>query len=83
MFFDNSLLRDHTGYILAIIVVFLQSAHLEKDEAVGFSLVFLFLFFFLLCFFLNETVINICLQTNQPTQPFWSYLSELQAPDLN
>lgn len=46
MFFDNSLLRDHTGYILAIIVVFLQSAHLEKDEAVGFSLVFLFLFFF-------------------------------------
>lgn len=39
MFFDNSLLKDHTGYILAIIVVFLQSAHLEKDEAVGFSVV--------------------------------------------
>jgi len=75
MFFDNSLLKDHTGYILAIIVVFLQSAHLEKDEAVGFSVV-VFLF-------LNETVINICLQTKQPTQPFRSYLSELQAPDLN
>lgn len=74
MFFDNSLLKDHTGYILAIIVVFLQSAHLEKDEAVGFSVV-VFLF-------LNETVISICLQTNQPTQPFRSYLSELQAPDL-
>ena len=44
MFFDNSLLKDHTGYILVIIVVFLQSAHLEKDEAVGFSVVVFFVF---------------------------------------
>lgn len=36
MFFDNSLLKDHTGYILEIIVVFLQSAHFEKNKAVGF-----------------------------------------------
>lgn len=36
MFFDNSLLKDHTGYILEIIVVFVQSAPLEKNKALGF-----------------------------------------------
>lgn len=36
MFFDNSLLKDHTGYILEIIVVFLQSARFEKNKALGF-----------------------------------------------
>lgn len=35
-FFDNSLLKDHTGYILEIIVVFVQSSRLEKNKALGF-----------------------------------------------
>lgn len=39
MFFDNSLLKDHTGYILEIIVVFLQSARFEKNKALGFFVV--------------------------------------------
>lgn len=38
MFFDNSLLKDHTGYILEIIVVFLQSARFAKNKAVDFLL---------------------------------------------
>lgn len=44
MFFDNSLLKDHTGYILEIIVVFLQSARFEKNKALGFFLLLCFWF---------------------------------------
>lgn len=58
MFFDNSLLKDHTGYILEIIVVFLQSARFEKNKALGVFFVVVFLV-------LNKTVINICLQTKK------------------
>lgn len=58
MFFDNSLLKDHTGYILEIIVVFLQSARFEKNKALGFFFVVVFLV-------LNKTVINICFQTKK------------------
>lgn len=57
MFFDNSLLKDHTGYILEIIIVFLQSAHFEKNKAV--------VFFVVVVLVLNKTVINICLQTKK------------------
>lgn len=57
MFFDNSLLKDHTGYILEIIILFLQSAHFEKNKAVGF--------FVVVFWGLNKTVINICLQTKK------------------
>lgn len=56
MFFDNSLLKDHTGYILEIIVVFLQSARFAKNKAVGFFVVDVVLIS-------NKTVIDICLQT--------------------
>lgn len=45
MFFDNSLLKDHTGYILEIIVVFLQSARFVKKKAVAFFLLFLWFWF--------------------------------------
>lgn len=55
MFFDNSLLKDHTGYILEI-VVFLQSARFAKNKAVGFFVVDVVLIS-------NKTVIDICLQT--------------------
>lgn len=44
MFFDNSLLKDHTGYILEIIIVFLQSARFEKNKALGFFLLLCFWF---------------------------------------
>lgn len=77
MFFDNSLLKDHTGYILEIIVVFLQSAHFEKNKAVGFFVVVVVVFLFL-----NKTVINICLQTNKQKM-FKNYLTDLRKPDLN
>lgn len=72
MFFDNSLLKDHTGYILEIIVVFLQSAHFEKNKAVGFFVVVVLV--------LNKTVINICLQTKKL---FKSYLTDQRKSDLN
>lgn len=72
MFFDNSLLKDHTGYILEIIVVFLQSAHFEKNKAVGFFVVVVLV--------LNKTVINICLQTKKL---FKSYLTDQRTSDLN
>lgn len=76
MFFDNSLLRDHTGYILAIIVVFLQSAHLEKDEAVGFSLVFLFLFFFFFVSFWTKLWSIFAFRpTNQPNRSGVTWVS--------
>lgn len=79
MFFDNSLLKDHTGYILEIIVVFLQSAHFEKNKAVGFFFVVVVVVFL----FLNKTVINICLQTNKQKKMFKNYLTDLRKPDLN
>lgn len=70
MFFDNSLLKDHTGYILAIIAVFLQSAHLEKDEAVGLSVVVFLV--------LNENC-DQYLPSVQPTNPTVPELPERAA----
>lgn len=72
MFFDNSLLKHHTGYILEIIIVFLQSARFEKNKAVGFSVVVVLV--------LNKTVINICLQTKKL---FESYPTDRRKSDLN
>lgn len=72
MFFDNSLLKHHTGYILEIIIVFLQSARFEKNKAVGFSVVVVLV--------LNKTVINICLQTKKL---FENYPTDRRKSDLN
>lgn len=61
MFFDNSLLKDHTGYILGIVVVFLRSARFEKNKAVGASVV-VAVVVVTVFLGLNKTVINTCLQ---------------------
>lgn len=74
MFFDNSLLKDHTGYILEIIILFLQSAHFEKNKAVVF---------FCCCVFGFEQNCDQYLPSNKQKKLFKSYLTDQRKSDLN